>query len=445
MNKPFWSLSSFLIDVGTVMKNHILIALFIAFTSFLSTAATVASTTAAFQKIIDETSQNGGGIVRVGAGTHVIGSLFLKSNVTLFLEEGAVLKGSSNKRDYNPLNVCPQNRASKAESATGAHLLLCIGQTNVAIRGRGKIDGNCDAFLLDPNGIPWPGGESRIPWRTSQMLYFVESSDLTVEGITLENSPYWSCFFHGCKNVAVRNLRVRTRRVPYHAHNGDGIDIDCCEDVEVSGCDINTADDCIAIRAYQSPLLSPRPCARIRVRDCKLSSACNAIRLGVGDGIIKDVHIRNIKVNDTRTAVDIVSSWRPGGRGVAFKNILIDTMDVDSVLLCRISPNFAKETRIDGVTFANVTGKVECSSWITGRPDSPIGKIVLDNVNLPHGVVCLNAPDVRIVGGEFSLIEPPFEEKQSMNRKIAEKNVFPCVFKGELYRSIQSRRKKFAR
>ena len=225
------------------MKNHILIALFIAFTSFLSTAATVASTTAAFQKIIDETSQN---------------------------------------------------------------------------------------------GIPWPGGESRIPWRTSQMLYFVESSDLTVEGITLDNSPYWSCFFHGCKNVAVRNLRVRTRRVPYHAHNGDGIDIDCCEDVEVSGCDINTADDCIAIRAYQSPLLSP-------------------------------------------------------------------------------------------------------------RPDSPIGKIVLDNVNLPHGVVCLNTPDVRIVGGEFSLIESPFEEKQSMNRKIAEKNVFPCVFKGELYRSIQSRRKKFAR
>ena len=63
--------------------------------AFLAVSAgDAASATAALQKEIDKASLSGGGTVRIGAGTHVIGSLYLKSNVTLFLEEGAVLKGS---------------------------------------------------------------------------------------------------------------------------------------------------------------------------------------------------------------------------------------------------------------------------------------------------------------------------------------------------------------
>lgn len=414
--------------------------------AFLAVSAgDAASATAALQKKIDKASLSGGGTVRIGAGTHVIGSLYLKSNVTLFLEEGAVLKGSSDRRDYNPPGVCPQNRASKAESASGAHLLLCIGQTNVAVRGSGTIDGNCDTFLLAPDGKPWPGGQGRIPWRPSQMLYFVESANLAVEGISLENSPYWSCFFHGCTNVVARNLRIRTKRTPYHTHNGDGIDIDCCEDVKVSGCDIDTSDDCIAIRANCVPLTSPRPCARIEVSDCSLSSACNAIRLGVGSGIVRDVSIRNIKVRDTRTAVDFVSSWRRGGRGVEFRNVTIDTLDVEAVMLCRIYPNYAKETRIDGIAFANVTGRVECSSWVTGRPGSPVGKVTFDNVRLPCGVVRLNAPQLEVRGGDFAVVEPTPAELSGWNRWIDAKDSFPCVFQGDLYRSIQARRTKDAR
>lgn len=160
--------------------------------------------TKAIQSAIDAVARTGGGTVRIGAGTYLTGSLFLKSNVELFLDCDATLKGSPDKEDYNAVDVCPQNWSSRAESASGAHLLLCIEQTNVTVCGTGRIDGNCTAFLLDAAGKPWPGGQGGIPWRPSQMLYFVESDNVRVEGVSLVDSPYWSCFFHGCTHVAAR-------------------------------------------------------------------------------------------------------------------------------------------------------------------------------------------------------------------------------------------------
>ena len=403
----------------------------------------VAKDTKSIQSAIDAAAALGGGTVRICGGTYLTGSLYLKSGVELVLESDATLKGSPNKEDYNLVDICPQNWSSKAESASGAHLLLCIEQTNVTVRGTGRIDGNCTVFLLGPDGKPWPGGQRRIPWRPSQMLYFVESENVRVEGVSLVDSPYWSCFFHGCKRVVARNLRVRTLREPFHTHNGDGIDIDCCEDVEVTGCDINTADDSITLRGDVMRLKRSRPCANIRVADCRLSSACNAVRIGVGDGEVRDAVFKNIDIYDTRTTVDVVSSWRRGGKGVDVNDILFDGMNVESVLFCRIRPNFAKKPQIENIRFANVKGRTECSSWITGREENPVGMVAFKNVDLPHGVVCLNAPDVRVSGGTFARRELSADETADYNRNIREQDQFPCVFKGPLYDSIQHRRNKF--
>ena len=355
--------------------------------------------TIAIQKAINAASANGGGIVRLGAGTFLSGSVFLKSNVELFLDHGATLKGSPDKEDYNKADVCQQNGASKSESASGAHLLLCIEQTNVVVRGYGRIEGNSPSFLIGPDGKNWKGGQSKIPWRPSQMVYFVECENVRMQGVSLIDSPYWSCFFHGCKGVEIKDLLIRTRREPIHTHNGDGIDIDSCQDVEISNCDIDTADDCITLMANTSRLKVKRPCERIHISNCRLSSPCNAVRIGVGDGVVREATLKNLEIYDTRTAVNIVSGWSKNGKGVSFKDITFDTMKVECRNFCRIYPRYAKSAKFEGIRFANVVGTTTLPAWIWGYQQNPIGDVTFEDVNLANGIMAVNVSNLTIVGG----------------------------------------------
>ena len=384
----------------------------------------VAKDTAAIQRAIDAATAAGGGTVRLGAGTYLSGSIYLKSNVDFFLDHGATLKGSPDKEDYNAVDVCPQNAASKAESASGAHLVLCIEQTNVTVRGTGRIEGNSPAFLVGPDGKNWPGYAAKIPWRPSQMVFFVECDSIRLEGVSLIDSPYWSCFLHGCTRVTVRNLLIRTRREPVHTHNGDGLDIDCCEDVEVTGCDIDTADDCITLRANVSRLKRPRPCRNVRISDCRLSSPCNGVRLGVGGGKVQDAVLRNLTVRDTRTAVDFVSSWSRSGEGVSFENVLFENMDVECRLFCRIYPRYCRNAYFKGIRFARVKGVAQMPSWVTGRRDRPVDDVTFEDVSLPQGVKVHNA-GVTIKGGTLQRLTPTPEEAAAYDKGIDEKNAFP--------------------
>ena len=342
----------------------------------------VAKDTAAVQRAIDAAASAGGGEVWLADGTFLCGSLHLRNHVALHVGANAVLKASPDRADYNAADVCPQNWTSETERNSGAHLLLCIGQTNVAVRGEGRIDGNAPSFLLDPDGKPWPGGSRGIPWRPGQMLYFVESQDIRVEGLTLENAPYWSCFFHGCTRVAARGLTVRTIRRPFHTHNGDGIDIDCCEDVEVADCDIDTADDSITLRADVKHLSTPRPCADVRVSDCRLSSGCNAIRLGVGDGEVRDASFSNIRIRGTRTAVNAVGAWLKGGRGADIRRIFLENLDIESRNFCHIYYKHGRECVFEDIAFRHVRGKVSGPSVIEDAPDRPFRNLVFEDVEL---------------------------------------------------------------
>ena len=91
--------------------------------------------TESIQKAIDLCAENGGGRVEVPAGTFVTGTIWLKSHVELYLEQGAVLKASTNMDDYNELDAYPQNYSWLPEEWVGKHLIITVGQTDVAIAG----------------------------------------------------------------------------------------------------------------------------------------------------------------------------------------------------------------------------------------------------------------------------------------------------------------------
>lgn len=358
--------------------------------------------TAAIQKAIDACSKNGGGTVAVPPGTYITGSIFLKSNVDFYVMSGALIKGSPDKEDYNKADICPQNSTSVQESSSGAHLILCLEQKNVTVRGPGRIDGNSLKFILDEKGVPYPG-QDKIKWRPSQMLYFVESDNIRVQDIELTNSTYWTSFYHGCTHVFIRGVRIKNSRYP-HTHNGDGIDIDCCEYVSISDCQIDSADDCITLRGSCLKLKNKRPCRYITVSNCVLSTPCNCFRIGVGEGLVENVTVSNIVIETARTAFNFVSSWSEKRRGVDIRNIRINNIVVDCAILAHMYYNFAKETEISDISITNVSGKLRQinemdlarrdvrSKWLNvpsnylvemkGKPNLPIKNIRFADIRL---------------------------------------------------------------
>lgn len=343
--------------------------------------------TPALQAAIDAAAQAGGGTVRLGAGTYVSGTLYLRSHVTLALDADAVLAASTARADYCAADDFPQNYASSrdGDNTSGGHLIVAHDATDVGVRGPGRIDGRAAAFLVDPaTGTNWAGWKKGIPWRPGQMLYFVDCRGVTVRDVRLENSPYWTCYLHNCTAVTVSNCTVRTVRRPFKTWNGDGIDIDRCRDVTVTACDIETEDDAITLRASgERRLRRPQDCCGIRVSNCRLSSACNAVRLGVGNGVISNAVFRGLRIDATRVAFNAVGSWaRAPEPGVSIYDVTFVDCRVDAEVLCKFYYRTATASVFDGIHFRDVRGRVRAPSVWEDEPERPFRNITFDHMDV---------------------------------------------------------------
>ena len=335
------------------------------------------------------------------------------------LGSGATLKGSPDPADYCASNCCPQNAASplSGDNTSGGHLLLGVGVRNVTLRGPGKVDGNSPAFLLDAAGKRYPG-KNAIPFRPAQMVWFVDSSDVRISDLEIADSPYWSCFILNCDRVWIRGCYVHTERRRFHTFNGDGIDIDRSRWVTISDCRIDTADDCITLRASATKRLAdPHDCAFVTVANCNLSTSCNAIRPGVGEGHVHDATFSNITISDTRTAFNFVSSYGRTSRGADITGIRIQNVRVDARLFLRMHHMYATDTVFRDIVFDGVSGTVREPSRIYAKKARPFENVSFRNVELPCGFVAFNA-DVRSDGGTFAPVEVPAEERAQIEKAI---------------------------
>ena len=378
-----------------------------------------AKDTAAIQAAVDAASAAGGGTVEFSPGVYLSGSVWLKDNVDFHLGPGATLKGSPDPADYCASNCCPQNAASplNGDNTSGGHLLLGVGVKNVTLRGPGKVEGNSLAFLLDAAGKRYPNKKA-IPFRPAQMVWFVDSCDIRLADLELADAPYWSCFILNCDRVWIRGCYVHTERRRYHTFNGDGIDIDRSRWVTISDCRIDTADDCITLRASAgSRLADPHDCAFVTVSDCNLSTSCNAIRPGVGEGRVHDAVFSNLTISDTRTAFNFVSSYGRKSRGTDICGIRVQNVRVDSTIFLRMHHMYSTEGLFRDIVFDGVSGTVREPSRIYAKKTRPFENIAFRNVELPCGFVAFNA-DVRLDGGTFAPAEIPAEERARIEAAI---------------------------
>ena len=251
--------------------------------------------TQAIQKAIDAANANGGGRVVIEPGRHVCGTLYLKSNVTLHLEEGATLLGSLNPLDYVKDPYC-----------RWTSFIFAIKQHDVAITGKGVID--CrgievaynvvrlihEGKIKDPLKYDRPAGENR-----PENIHFRECENVTISGITLKDPASWNQQYDQCRNLLVEHVTVDSKSF----WNNDGIDIVDCQNVIIRHCYMDAADDVFCFKSHSKDGVSEN----VVVEHCTGRSSANGIKFGtMTRGVFRNFRFKDITIFDTyRSAITV--------------------------------------------------------------------------------------------------------------------------------------------
>lgn len=324
--------------------------------------------TEAIQKAIDRCADAGGGTVYLPPGRFLSGTICLRSGVTLTLDAGCTLLGSINLRDY-PATV-PALR-SYTDNYTDKSLIYGEKLERVAITGRGVIDGQ---------GVAFKGPYKVRPY----MIRFIECRNVTVEGVSIKDSPMWVQHYLACDDVRISGITVRS-----HVNaNNDGIDIDSCRRVTITGCNIDSGDDAIVLKST-----SARPCTEVVVSGCVLRSTCNALKMGTeSNGGFQNVVLTGCAIYDTRlagVALEIVD-------GGTMDRIVVSDLTMSGVgapIFLRLG-NRARVFKegmdkpgigsMRNITISNIeaTGANPTGCALSGIPEAKIENVTLSNIRL---------------------------------------------------------------
>jgi len=266
--------------------------------------------TPAIQKTIDRMAGRGGGRLVFTPGIYLTGSIQLRSNVELHLEDGAVLLGSDNPADYQPLDVETAGNDTRNDNSRLA-LILAHRVSNIALTGQGTIDGNGLQLALNIDSLhhagvridPHYNNKRKRPGETARpkLFFMANCQEVRVDGLHLRNSACWGLSFDQCRRLTLTHLDILNRAY----WNNDGIDLTDCQQVRVSHCRINSADDGICLKSYHAD----DECRDVVVSHCTVTSSASAVKFGTASwGGFRNVTIDSIFVKDTfRSAIAIES------------------------------------------------------------------------------------------------------------------------------------------
>jgi polygalacturonase len=271
--------------------------------------------TRSIQYAVDYIHDRGGGRLVFEVGRYLTGSIHLKSDVGLELNEGAVLLGSLNPFDYD--------KGGPTEKSRFTALLLGDGQRNISIGGRGVIDGRggevaANIVALVHSGIIRDPLVSDRPNEANRpmLIYFRSCIGVTVKDVTMANAASWVETYDQCSGLRIDSIRVDSKAY----WNNDGIDIVDCSQVRVTGCFVDAADDGICLKSHDSAAA----CTDVLIRDCTIRSSANAIKFGtVSRGGFRHIRIIHNRVYDTyRSALALEAV-----DGAAIQDVVADSLE----------------------------------------------------------------------------------------------------------------------
>jgi Pectate lyase superfamily protein len=353
--------------------------------------------TGAIQAAIDAAGRSGGTIY-VPPGEYVSGTLRLRDRIVLRLGAGATLIASADDADFDPYEALDYKSFADRETTDFTFALL-QGRAlqDIGIFGPGRIDGNRTTR----------GGPKPIALKLCR--------NIQIHDLTIDNAPNYNISLLGCDNVDIVGVTIR---------NGysDGIDPDCCKNVRIANCRIESRDDAIVAKASLA-LGVRRSTENVLVTDCSLVNVRNALKLGTeSSGDFRNIVFRNCTIS---------------GRSVGWKPYPDDWKPQPSagISLITVDGGSLERVRVSGITMAGVRaplfvrlGKRGLGQTVRAAgelKDVSIAHIVAAGATWPssitgipgHPISNISLKDIRITGkggGKAALLsrELPELEKQ---------------------------------
>jgi polygalacturonase len=322
-------------------------------------------------------------------GRFLTGSIHLKSDVTIHLLEGAVLLGTLNPLDYD------------REGLTA--LILCLDQQNIAVTGKGVIDGQGREVARNVAALVHKGlikdafrnDRPEVPIRP-MLIYFRSCKNVLIRGVTMRNAAAWVQTYDQCKNLRVDSITIDSRAF----WNNDGIDIVDCDSVAITNSYIDADDDGICLKSHDSTAA----CQNIFVRNCTIRSSANGIKFGTASlGAFRNIQLINIKVFDTyRSAIALEAV-----DGGFIEDVEVDSLQVlnsGHAIFLRIGERIkGRKGRLENIRIKNVWAEIAAT-----KPDSGYeyeGPIEDMPRNISPPVIIAGLPGSLITNVSFNNIE----------------------------------------
>ena len=291
--------------------------------------------TRAIQAAVDAAAKAGGGKVVVAPGTYLSGSIFVRSHVTLEIEQGATIIGSHSLADYPMMPT----RVAGIEMSWPAALVNVYGEHDASITGKGTIDGDgkvwWDSYWAlrrqyEPRGLRWAADyDARRP----RLIQIYQSTHVTLSGPLLTRSGFWTVHICYSDDVHVDDVTIRNN-VGGRGPSTDGIDIDSSKHVLVEHADISVNDDALCLKSGRDSdgLRVARPDEDIVVRDSIVRDGAAAITIGSEtSGGFRNIEIYNIHAfGHVPSGVLFKSAHTRGGWA---DNIRIHDLQLDNVTI----------------------------------------------------------------------------------------------------------------
>lgn len=357
--------------------------------------------TSNIQSAIDHLAAAGGGTLVIPKGEFVSGALFLKPGVNLRLDEGAVLKGSTNIADFPKTMTRIEGHFTVWIPA----LLNADGCDHLRISGSGTLDGDGIGFYSQ-----FWNARKKNPMVTNlaverPRLAFIERShDVRIRGIHFKNSGFWNLHLYHCQDVLVRDVSFEAPygKPPGSGPNGpstDGMDIDSCQQVTVRGCLFAVNDDCIGLKGSKGPFalqdMNSPPTEHIRVTGCTFKAGQGVVTVGSEATIVRDIIVENCRIIGKIPLVRLkLRADTPQlYEDIHYRNItLADGEDVFKDTIFDIAPwsqffdlqgQPAPKSVVRNVTVTGLKGTFGSLGEIQGNPgQTEISDITLQNVNV---------------------------------------------------------------